>query len=205
MTTAVEHQHGVREEGLPADEPAAVIGADISADIDNDIDNDRPDSLTEREVDSTVVVHRVVSAILVNPAGEVLLQQRDDRADLRYPGFWTLFGGSAESEEPPDAAIRRELWEELELELSLTFWKQYRCPARTIPGSLLTINHVFIGRLLRDIATISLHEGQAMRFFSRAEASTLVLAFEQSPVLLEFFTFQERLTGALHRGSRLDR
>jgi 8-oxo-dGTP diphosphatase len=50
-----------------------------------------------------------VSAIPVNPQGKILLQQRDDRPDLRYPGCWTTFGGAIEDGETPIEAMRREL------------------------------------------------------------------------------------------------
>ena len=38
----------------------------------------------------------MVSFLLVTPAGEVLLQQRDHKPGILYPGAWTFFGGSVE-------------------------------------------------------------------------------------------------------------
>ena len=61
------------------------------------------------------VLH-VVSAFLINARGNVLLQQRDEKPELRYPGRWTLFGGTVEDGELPEQAIRRELIEERGLE-----------------------------------------------------------------------------------------
>ncbi|HEX2621071.1 MAG TPA: NUDIX domain-containing protein [Phototrophicaceae bacterium] len=145
---------------------------------------------------STTQISRVVSAILMNERGEVLLQQRDsveEKPNLPYAGYWTLFGGSVEPGEEPGDAIRRELHEELELETGLQFWKSYHCPARTIPGELVTINYVYIGRLKRDLQTLTLHEGQGMRCFSQSESTGLDLAFMQSPVLASFFEQQTTL------------
>ena len=49
--------------------------------------------------------------------GRYALQHRDDRADLPWPGYWTLFGGSVEAGEAPGDAIRREINEEVTLDV----------------------------------------------------------------------------------------
>jgi 8-oxo-dGTP pyrophosphatase MutT (NUDIX family) len=58
-----------------------------------------------------------VAAFLCLEDGRYLLQLRDDAAHIWYPGFWGLFGGGIESGEDLIAALRRELREELELDL----------------------------------------------------------------------------------------
>jgi 8-oxo-dGTP diphosphatase len=140
----------------------------------------------------------VVGAILFNDAGEVLLQQRDDRPDLRYPGYWTFFGGAVEAGEQPDVAILRELQEELELvDLAPRFWTSYVCPARTVEHVIQTTNHLYIARLNRPVSTLTLLEGQDMRYFARADALALELAFAQSPLLARFFDEYETLEKSL--------
>ena len=136
----------------------------------------------------TEIERHVVGAILWTEDGRVLLQQRDDRPDLRYPGCWTLFGGQVEPGESPDEAIARELIEELELDgQPLTPFEQYVCPARSTPGVVVTINHVYSGALSRPFESLILHEGQAMALMSRAQAAELNLAFMQNPVLERWF------------------
>jgi 8-oxo-dGTP pyrophosphatase MutT (NUDIX family) len=131
---------------------------------------------------------QVVSAILWTDHGRVLLQQRDDKPGLRYAGCWTLFGGQVEAGETPEEAIRRELIEELELDdQPLALEESYVCPVRTIAGEVVTINHVYAGRLARPIAQLALLEGQAMALFTRANALELDLAFAQTPVLARWF------------------
>lgn len=130
---------------------------------------------------------QVVGALIYNRQGEVLLQQRDDKPDLPYPGHWTFFGGAVEPGESPDEAIARELWEELELHLPLRFWQTYICPARTIPCEVITRSTLFIGQLEREQTPTVLHEGQAMRWFDVDASQSLTLAFLQSPRLMEFF------------------
>lgn len=134
------------------------------------------------------IARHVVSAILWTDDGRVLLQQRDDKPGLRYAGCWTLFGGSVEEGEDPDAAIFRELAEELELtDQPLTLVERYTCPVRTIPGVVHTTNHVYAGRLARPVETLTLYEGQAMVLFTAHEAARRELAFAQSPVLARWF------------------
>lgn len=134
------------------------------------------------------IERQVVGAILWTDDGRVLLQQRDDRPDLRYPGYWTLFGGQVEAGETPDEAIARELLEELELaDQPLVRLESYVCPARTMPGVVTTTNHVYAGRLARPVEALILHEGQALALISREQAAELELAFLQNPVLERFF------------------
>lgn len=125
----------------------------------------------------------VVSAILTNGRGEVLLQLRDDRPGLLFPGHWTLPGGYVKVNESPDDAIRRELREEMELELPLTYWKVYDAPRA---GGTVR-QHLYLGRLDAALDSLPLHEGQALRFVDAAEAAALPLAFGFGPLLAAYF------------------
>src|SRR5437899_12475439 len=57
-----------------------------------------------------------VAALLVLDDGSYVLQHRDDKPDIWYPDHWGCFGGAVDPGEEPLAALRRELYEELELE-----------------------------------------------------------------------------------------
>ena len=59
----------------------------------------------------------VAAALLVTADGRYLMQLRDDIPNIWYPGHWGLFGGAVDAGEDEIAALRRELREELELEL----------------------------------------------------------------------------------------
>lgn len=52
------------------------------------------------------------AAIIVNPAGELLLLKRS-LSSARWPGRWGIAGGGMEAGETPEQALRRELGEEL--------------------------------------------------------------------------------------------
>ena len=57
--------------------------------------------------------------ILRNTEGEFLLQFRDGAEGIGYPLHWDLFGGGVEVGETILESAQRELWEELELKVSL--------------------------------------------------------------------------------------
>jgi len=58
----------------------------------------------------------VAAIIRVGDRG-FLMQLRDARPDIWYPAAWGCFGGAVEPGESPVEALRRELREELELEI----------------------------------------------------------------------------------------
>jgi len=54
-------------------------------------------------------------AVIVLDDGRYLLQLRDLKPGIFYPGHWGLFGGAIDGDETPEAALRRELREEIGL------------------------------------------------------------------------------------------
>ncbi len=54
-----------------------------------------------------------VAALIELPDGRYLLQRRDPLPQIFYPDHWGCFGGAIEDGETPEAALRRELREEL--------------------------------------------------------------------------------------------
>ena len=59
-----------------------------------------------------------VGALLVDTNGKLIAQQRDDKPGITNPGMVSLFGGTSHEGESPVETLRRELQEELELEVS---------------------------------------------------------------------------------------
>lgn len=102
-----------------------------------------------------------VAGLIVNGAGHLLLQLRDDKPGIAHPGYWGLPGGAVEPGEEPDAAFLREMEEE-------TGWR----PARFVHyGSFPVrrggepIAHVYAARLDRPAASLVVGEGQGFAFF----------------------------------------
>ena len=128
-----------------------------------------------------------MSAIPVNADGKILLQQRDDRPDLTYPGYWTTFGGKVEDGETPDEALHRELLEEIELQLPMTLWKVEDYPIQRDGQQFIVENHIYVGYIDREAKDIVLNEGQALGYFSLEDLDQLKIGFDFARVFREFF------------------
>jgi len=61
-------------------------------------------------------VVRVTATALLVREGRVLLGKRTSR--IRFAGMWDAFGGHLERDESPEQALRRELREELAIEIT---------------------------------------------------------------------------------------
>ena len=95
------------------------------------------------------------------------MQLRDQRPDIWYPGCWGCFGGSLDAGEEPLGALRRELKEELQLELK---------EARPVSRLDFDFGPLGLGKAYRQyylveigeaiVPTLVLHEGQRMEAFS---------------------------------------
>lgn len=125
-----------------------------------------------------------VGVIMFNPSGQVLLQQRDEKPGLAFPGCWTLFGGRVEPGESPDEAMARELMEELEIRVPLTHWRVYDEPWKDV----IVEQHVYYAPFDRAVDSMVLNEGQAMGYFTPAQIEKLPIAFFFRSVLETFFT-----------------
>jgi 8-oxo-dGTP diphosphatase len=134
-----------------------------------------------------VPMRQVVSLMLYNARGEVLLQLRDDKPTIPYPDQWTLFGGQVEPGEPPEDAAHRELQEELGVDVPLVLWREFEDPDRTKQGEIICMHYSYSGAFDYDVNALTLSEGQRMAFYGRDEAANLDLAFGQTPLLLDFF------------------
>lgn len=123
------------------------------------------------------------SVIVVNSDRQVLLYLRDDKAGIRYPNCWDLLGGNVEAGESAEECIKRELREEIELDLGTPqLFNTYDMGDR--------IEHTFWVELELEIERTPLHEGQRLQWFSEREVSQLPdekVGFGFKPILLDFF------------------
>ncbi len=85
-----------------------------------DDNNEVVGSATEDEVYEKRLNHRIVHVLVFNGKGELFLQQRSAKKKF-CPGHWvTSAGGHVQKSESYEAAAKRELKEELGVELELT-------------------------------------------------------------------------------------
>jgi 8-oxo-dGTP pyrophosphatase MutT (NUDIX family) len=108
-------------------------------------------------------VRQVAIAILYQN-GQYLLQLRDPLPTIVHPGHWGLFGGHLDDGETPEAAIWRELAEEI----------GYTPPSLTPfceDQGFGVVRHVFYGPLTVPIQTLTLQEGWDFGLLTPAQIS----------------------------------
>jgi 8-oxo-dGTP pyrophosphatase MutT (NUDIX family) len=109
---------------------------------------------------------RSVGGLILDQRGRVLLQKRDQKTSIYFPGLWGVFGGSCEGDEAPASAIIREVWEELAVRIStppLFLEWDIQCP--DLGGE--PRKRYFFGIAFDDamVESIQLREGAGYRFF----------------------------------------
>jgi 8-oxo-dGTP pyrophosphatase MutT (NUDIX family) len=128
-----------------------------------------------------------VAAILVTPDGRLLLQQRDDFPHIWYPGAWALFGGGIDPGESEDAALRRELREEIAFEpRQATVFTRFSFDFGFAGAGVCRRTIYEVPITDADVATMRLGEGHAMRLFPGDEAVHLegVTGYDQFALYL---------------------
>jgi len=111
-----------------------------------------------------------VAALILVEADGYLMQLRDPRTDIWYPGHWGLFGGGVEPGEDARDALARELKEELELELEdAEFFARFDFDLAGLRLERYFRNYYLVPITRATKARLVLHEGAEMRVFSGEE------------------------------------
>jgi 8-oxo-dGTP pyrophosphatase MutT (NUDIX family) len=104
-----------------------------------------------------------VGAILVTPDRRFLMQRRDDIPQIWYPGAWGLFGGGIDPGETEHQALRRELKEELDLELgAATFFTRFHFEFGFAGAPTVLRSYFEVPIEPGAVAGLSLREGREM-------------------------------------------
>jgi 8-oxo-dGTP diphosphatase len=124
------------------------------------------------------------SILFVNNKNEILLFLRDDIPNIPFPNCWDILGGHPEGDETPEECIRREMKEEIELDVNNPkLFKVSEMSDRT--------EYTFWGKANFEIENINLHEGQKLQWFSEDKIKNLSddeIAFNFKQIILDFFT-----------------
>ena len=132
---------------------------------------------------------KVVVVFLHKNFDSYLLQLRDFKSSIIYPGHWGAFGGAMEEGESPEAAICRELTEEIGYtpEAFKFFRQAYKDKHK------LNV-HIFYSEISVSTSDLFLMEGTDMGMFTKEEILTKNLysqklrkAFPIVPLLSEVF------------------
>lgn len=127
----------------------------------------------ENFLSSRVPLHTgdAVAALLVLEDGRYIMQLRDDIPEIWYPGHWGLFGGGVDADEDTVAALRRELREELELEIdAASLFTRFDFDLRPTGLKLCYRSYYEVAVTAAQFARLRLHEGAEMRAFPGEEA-----------------------------------
>jgi len=112
------------------------------------------------------------SAVIIFNKNKVLLQQRDKKKNIFYPGFWGLFGGAKEHNENYKTTALREIREELTFDfkknlLNYFFKMQIEFPFK---NKIINVNRYFFIYEIKNInffyENLKLNEGKNLKFFN---------------------------------------
>jgi len=94
-----------------------------------------------------------VAIAILYQRGRFLMQLRDNLPSIVFPGYWAFFGGHLEAGELPEAALRRELQEEIAYDYAAA-------PVKVgCYENELALRHVYAVPLQVAIAELELREG----------------------------------------------
>jgi 8-oxo-dGTP pyrophosphatase MutT (NUDIX family) len=106
-----------------------------------------------------------VAVILVD-GSKYLMQLRDNKPTIFYPGHWGLFGGAVDGNESPEQAVRRELDEELGFRpAEISFLTEFNFDLSFVGGKRIYRRYYEVRATGDQIASLRLTEGSAMDAF----------------------------------------
>jgi len=120
-----------------------------------------------------LVPANAVAALIRTGDGRYLLQHRDAVGTIFYPDHWGCFGGAIERGEQPLQALRRELKEELALDLdglSPTVFGHFRFSV--VPAGITGLDRLYYDILIEPglVANLRLGEGESMELVDGHDA-----------------------------------
>lgn len=139
----------------------------------------RPEQRNKKPAATIEPIKQVAKIIIHNPHNEYLLHLRDDNPRIAFPLHWNLLGGVVEKGETPEEAIRREVREEIGIDIRKPSLFLVRDHQRTR-------QYIFSACLQLDPAKLKLTEGIAVRWFKAIELPSLNIGFNYRDVILAF-------------------
>jgi 8-oxo-dGTP diphosphatase len=132
-----------------------------------------------------MIIGKGAGVILIADNGTVLLQHRDENNRWNQDS-WSEFGGQIEEGETPEKAAKRELKEELGVELTdLEFFKSYDLQGKKGIYKQFVFTTI-IKHSLEDLKKQQ-KEGKDLGFFNYEEIKNLKMADYTRKILEDFF------------------
>jgi 8-oxo-dGTP pyrophosphatase MutT (NUDIX family) len=106
-------------------------------------------------------------ALIVVDGAKYLLQLRDQKPGIFYPGHWGLFGGALDAGETPSVALRRELFEELGFApREITYFTEFGFDFSPHDGCKVIRRYYEVHVAAREVEYMKLSEGADLRVFA---------------------------------------
>lgn len=116
-------------------------------------------------------------AIIVVDGSKYLMQLRDPKPEIYYPGHWGLFGGAVDDGETPDQAVVRELQEELGFTATgIKFLTEFNFDLRFIGEPEIYRRYYEVHVTEAEIRSFVLTEGRSMEAFAPEALFRLLIA-----------------------------
>ena len=136
----------------------------------------------EKSVSGLPIARVTAGIVLLNDAGQVLMQLRDDIPTITDPGCWVIPGGVLDTGEAPEDGARRELLEETEY-LAETLVRVYE-RVFDRPEGYAERQFYFLGRY-DGLQRLVCHEGQELRFIDLGVLPALKTSPDLAGIVLE--------------------
>lgn len=126
-------------------------------------------SLDRKEIHEKKLWHRHVSAWIMNKEGKVLLQQRSF-TKKKNPGKWAKTGGHVDANETCKQAIKREIYEEIGLEINDNEINNYEIfKSNNNKENYYSYGYIFMTDLKENEFKLQKEEVNAVKYFEIEE------------------------------------
>lgn len=113
------------------------------------------------------VAWRGAGVLARDAEGRILMQLRDDYAEIAAPGLWSCFGGEVEPGETVEQAARREFFEETGIDISGDALRPLvRIGTTVLNGGIL---HIYMLDRVVAAHEVRLGEGAGFAFLNKAQ------------------------------------
>jgi 8-oxo-dGTP diphosphatase len=127
---------------------------------------------------------QIVMVLLFDRRGRLLVYLRDDKPEIPFPNHWDFIGGHLEAGETPEAALVREVKEEIGVDLrEWVFFGRYVCNEG---DAYPNIKHLYWARIEKTAEELTLYEGQRLMGITAEERSELKFANILGQILEDF-------------------